>query len=408
LPVCFLLVVFAGRKLLTRSTAAPVAAASPAPAKAAVSSRQTLPLAILAASLRLPHGTSAEEFALSLAANKARADLDDELVDSDGFPIMTARSSEAVDEELREEMTVWLALNGMADLHFSDEQWRAVTLGSAVIIELAAQAAGPMLYQVDVQTKLQLIPILPTEWDLAQRRAASMWFRHMIARHGWPADRVVMSLEDVTASTAIKRLTDAAATTNTPLIAIVVACASYVGDETIARWTADGSLFTSSHPQGRMPGEGAAGLLITNEARLADTATVAVLDGIDEARRDSSADEAKRSDPSLLADLTERTLKRSGISASDVAMLIADTGHRSSRGLELMAHVSSGLPQLEETDGVVRIGVASGTCDAVPFITALALARHYVVERKAPVLCIGNEDPYCRVVALMRASERPS
>jgi uncharacterized protein YdbL (DUF1318 family) len=307
-------------------------------------------------------------------------------------------------------MTVWLALNGMADLHFSDEQWRAVTLASAVIIELAAQAAGPMLYQVDVQTKLQLIPILPTEWDLAQRRAASIWFRQITARHGWPADRVVMNMdeagyqEDATPSAVIKRLTHSTTATNAPLIAMVVACASHVGDETVARWAADGSLFTSSQPQGRIPGEGAAGLLITNEVSLADAATVALLDEIEEARRDSSADEAKRSDPSLLADLTERTLKRSGISASDVAMLIADTGHRSSRGLELMAHVSSGLPQLEETDGVVRIGVASGTCDAVPFITALALARHYVVERKAPVLCIGNEDPYCRVVALMRAS----
>jgi hypothetical protein len=84
--------------------------------------------------------------------------------------------------------------------------------------------------------------------------------------------------------------------------------------------------------------------------------------------------------------------------------LVADTGHRSSRVLELMAHVSAELSQLEEVDGVVRIGAGCGTCGDVPFITALALARHYVVERNAPVLCIGNEDPYCRVVALMRAS----
>jgi hypothetical protein len=92
------------------------------------------------------------------------------------------------------------------------------------------------------------------------------------------------------------------------------------------------------------------------------------------------------------------------MSAANVAMLIADTGPRVSRALELMAHVSAGLPQLDETDDVVRVGVACGTCDAVPLITALALGRHYVLEREAPVLCVSNEDPYRRVVALIRPS----
>jgi hypothetical protein len=83
-------------------------------------------------------------------------------------------------------------------------------------------------------------------------------------------------------------------------------------------------------------------------------------------------------------------------------MLIADTGHRSNRAFELMAHVSAGFPQLEETGDVARVGVASGKCDAVQFMTALALGSHYVTERGAPVLCISNEDPYRRAVALMR------
>jgi hypothetical protein len=186
---------------------------------------------------------------------------------------------------------------------------------------------------------------------------------------------------------------------------MVVACASHVSDETIARWVADNSLFTSLMPQGRIPGEGAAGLLLTNQASLGETATIALLAGIEEAHRDSSADETKRSDSSLLGELTERALKHSGINAPDVAMLIADTGHRSGRVLELMAHVSAGLPQLDETGDVVRVGIASGTCDAVPFITALVLGRHYVMDRELPVLCISNEDPYRRVVALMRSSD---
>jgi hypothetical protein len=382
----------------------------PTPAKAAVTSAQTLPLAILAASLRLPHGASAEELASAIADNKARPDLDKELVDDDGFPIMTARSSEAVDEALQEEITEWLAVNGMDELHFSDEQWRALTLANAVVAELAAQAGGQILHQVGTQTRLQLLPILPTEWDIAYRRATSMWLQQMVARYGWPADRIILSaektgsLDDVNPSSVFKRLAHSDGATDAPLIAMVVACASHIGDATVAQWAGDDSLFTSSQPQGHIPGEGAAGLLITSQASVAEDATIVLVDGVEEARRDTSTDETKRTDSKLLAALSERALRRNGINASDVTMLIADTGQRASRVLELMAHVSAGLPQLDETDDVVRVGVASGTCAAVPFITALALGRHYVLERAAPVLCVSNEDPYRRVVVLARPS----
>lgn len=50
----------------------------------------------------------------------------------------------------------------------------------------------------------------------------------------------------------------------------------------------------------------------------------------------------------------------------------------------------------------MRIGLASGSCGAVPVITVLALARHYARERNAPVLCVSNEDPFLRGAALVR------
>jgi hypothetical protein len=405
LPATLLLMFFTGRKLLARpATAAPAPTASATPATSTLTSAQTSPLAILAASLRLPHGASLEELASAIAENKARADLDKDLVGADGFPVMAARSSEAVDKELQEEIREWQTLHGMAELHFSDEQWRAVTLASAVVAELAAETAD-LMDQMHAQTRLQLIPTLPKEWDAVHRRAIGMWLKHEVTRHGWAEDRVVVTADEVTTPPAIfKRLIQDAAATRAPLIAIVVASASHIGEETIAQWVADDSLFTTSQPQGKVPGEGAAGLLITNQANVAGDVSVALLEGIEEGRRALSADESKRSDSTLLGELSARVLDQSETNASDVAVLIADTGTRSSRTLELMAHVSASLPQLEETGDVVRAGVASGTCDAVQFMTALALGTHYVTERGAPVLCISNEDPYCRAVALMRPS----
>jgi hypothetical protein len=83
-------------------------------------------------------------------------------------------------------------------------------------------------------------------------------------------------------------------------------------------------------------------------------------------------------------------------------MVVADTAHRSKRVLELMGLSTPAIPQVDAADDIVRIGLGSGSCGAVPFITVLALARHYALERQAPILCVGNEDPYLRSAVLVR------
>ncbi|RSZ59629.1 hypothetical protein HF313_12820 [Massilia atriviolacea] len=47
-----------------------------------------------------------------------------------------------------------------------------------------------------------------------------------------------------------------------------------------------------------------------------------------------------------------------------------------------------------------QVDVAGGTCGALPFQAALALAPFQAVELDAPVPCLSNEDPSRRCVAL--------
>ena len=153
-----------------------------------------------------------------------------------------------------------------------------------------------------------------------------------------------------------------------------------------------------------LPGEGAAGLLLADahQAQAVEGAPVILLHTVAEARRHDSADQTRRADSALLGTLTEKVLARADAQAAQVAMIVADTGHRTSRVLELMGLATAALPQLDEDADVIRVGAASGTCGAVPFMTALALARHHALERDAPVLCISNEDAYRRCAALIR------
>ena len=410
LPLAVLLAYWLGSRLLAMVAAAPVAAAAQPQAGAAPAPANAAPLAIMATALRVPHGASPQELAGALGEKKARAELDPELVDDDGFPLMTARSGEADDSGLQEEIASWLAENGMPEVRPGAEQWRALVLGTAVVSELASTASAGLLPADGPAPNLQLMPVLPQDWPFEVRRAAGMWLRHVTIESGWPAAQVQLSAQlpaDARAPgpiSALARLAHHIAMGDGTVIGIMVACGSHLGEESIEQWSGKGVLFTSGRPQGLIPGEGAAGLLLTDLAlaRTAEAAAVATLHTVNEARRHNSADESKRADATLLGALTEKVLAHGAAQPSEVAMIIADTGHRTSRVLELMGLAAAALPQLDADADVVSLGASGGTCGAVPFLTALALSHHHALERDAPVLCISNEDPYRRCAALIR------
>jgi hypothetical protein len=410
LPLLLLSAFWLSRKLFSFSRASSLDATKSENRPVAASVPGATGLAILAAALRSPHGASTEELADVIAGGKARPDLDQELVDEDGFPVMTARSADALDEALQEEITEWQEQNDQPGVPFSEEQWRALTLASAVTVELAGHAATGFLSQPGDLPKLHLIPMLPAGWATAQRRAGAMWLKHVAAQAGWPEkaiclDEEVMAEDYVAAPSAIfNRLGRDAAIVDASLLSMVVACASNIGEQTVADWAANGALFTSSHTKGAIPGEGAAGLLL-GDLRQASTLggdAFAVLDDMDEGRLASSADESRRADRTLLGEIMERALKRVSGDFADVSKIVADTDHRSSRVLELMGNASGRMPQLDGAEDVVQVGVATGSCGVVPFIAALALARHYVLELDAPVLGVSNQDAYHRIAVLVR------
>ncbi|MFL6659640.1 MAG: hypothetical protein ACJ8GW_16290 [Massilia sp.] len=413
LPVLLLLLIWLGAKLVGLIGAAPVAAAVAAPAAAAdtPSAAPAAPaLAIIGSALRLPHGASPEELSEALQENKARADLDPQLQDDQGYPIMTARSEHADGSSVQEALDEWLVAQRLPPLELDEEQWRALTMGSAVANELASQAASLLIPAEGTPATLRLMPMLPPGWKMEQRRVAGLWLRHVVEQAGWPAAHIALAAElpadarGATPAAVLGRLAHHASSADAATAAMIVACGSHLGEASVNQWNDNATLFTATRPQGLIPGEGAAGLLLADLRQIAalEIAPPVLLHLVDEARRHNSADDAKRADADLLGNLTEKVLARAQSKADEVVMVVADTGHRTSRVLELMGLAAAALPQLDETADVLRVGAASGTCGAVPFMAALALARHHALERAAPILCISNEDAYRRCAALIR------
>jgi hypothetical protein len=404
LPVTLLLAGFIGHKWIAQRSAVqadtPPRQAAPTPATTAASPVHAQHLAILATALRSPHGASPEELAAAIADNKARPDPDRELVDDDGFPVMCARCEDAHDDALREDVTDWLAAHGGIEPHFSDEQWRALTLASSVVAELAGRAAIEWVVRDDAMPKLQVLPLLPADWSAGQRDAAAAWLRHAAAQAGWRGEiGKAMGDTDPVAGIAAARAA--------PKVTLVVAAASHVGEATVARWASEQILFTSAQPKGMMPGEGAAGLLLGG-ARLAgasDGQAVALLVPLAHAQVQEPADARRRGADRVLAGLVERVLADAGADAGDVAMIVADTGHRARPVYELMEYAATTMRQLDAGEDIVRVGAASGDCGVVPFVTALALGAHYAGTRQAPVLCLANEMPGRRIATVVRPAD---
>lgn len=405
LPLALMTAFVLGRRAYSAADAAPAPVASAAPASAPAAPAGMPALSMVAAALRTAHGNSAEELTGALADNKARAALDEQLTNDDGYPILAARSTLDTDS-VQDGFKAWLSAGTLLDPEFSEAQWRALALGSAVAGELAASAAAhSALQDGDAETPaLQLVALLPPGWNEAQRRTATAWLRHSAAQWGWPLARISASVAPAgqLAAPAIVQLAHHAATSEEPLLAIVLACDSHISEASVRDLAAAGNLFTSTNQQGLIPGEGAAGLL------LADARQAALIDSSAHPRlqcaaalRAISADGARKPDASVLTALSAQLL--TGAAPSDgPSMLISDSDLRTSRYMEIMDLASQAAPGLDTAAEVQHTGIAMGACGAASYLAALALARHHAVELNAPVLCASAADPFARSVALVR------
>ncbi|MET0858551.1 MAG: hypothetical protein ABWY27_17515 [Telluria sp.] len=411
LPAAILLALWLGKKALQARAGAPAQPAQNA-ASAAEPVRQRAPLpAIVAGALRLRGGDAPEELAEALRANAAPCELDYELTDDVGYPVLSGRVESCDPASAREVMSAWLAQRGSAVPDFSDEQWRALSMAGAVVAELTQHALmHPLLpdFLAAAQDEraaialpvLHLQPALPGYWQAAQREAAARWLLHLVAEQGWPAERLLPATRaDADAGFA---LVDAVA--SCPGLALLVACESYVGDDTVFDWSQRGILFSGRNPRGQVPGEGAAGLLLADAAQAALLAPDghATLHGARDGRRAVSADARGNINSELLSGLCKETLAESQTEPAAVATLCADADMRPSRTGELMGVASMLLPELDQATQMMSVGACCGSAGAVAPLAALVLAHHAALAEDGPVLCISNSDSLYRCALMVR------
>lgn len=411
LPAAILLALWLGRNALQARAGAvaaqPAAAALPADAPP---ERGALP-AIAAGAVRLRGGDSLADLAEALRTNGTPCELDSELTDDAGYPILSGRVDGVDAAAARDEMTPWLAQRGLAELRLSDEQWRALAMGGAVAGELAQQAllhpllpeylaAAPAERGAVALPMLQLKPVLSARWQPAQRQAAADWLLHQVAQQGWPAQRT--QLAPAFDSGPEARFSLLAALAQSPGLTLLLACESFIGEDSVQDWSARGLLYSGRNPRGQVPGEGAAGLLLADAEQAALLAPMAALQGAGDGQREHSADARGNINSDLLAALGRQALHEGKIDAAAVSAICADADVRPTRMGELMGMASVVLPELELASQMISAGACCGVAGAVGPVAALALAAHEAVENGGQVLCLSNSDSHYRCALLVR------
>ncbi|MET0320173.1 MAG: hypothetical protein ABW069_05585 [Duganella sp.] len=427
LPLMLLLLVWlavwTGRKLMaaavvgaTAASADAAPAASPAPGPAAPP-----PLTVIAAALRLPHGDTAVQLADAILARRTSLELDPELLNDDGYPVLTGRIADVDSATQEEDMTDWLARHHPY-ASWIDEQWRAIALGSEIAarlaLELAAHPALPPYLDAAAAGKplpplpmLHVVALLPPEWDAPVRQAAHDWLRQLVVRTGWPDARIAPALAPTLAGTGqhplplIGQLARQAGTAEQPLLCLLVACHSRIGQDSVQAWADRFILLDSAHPNGRIPGEGAAGLLLADQAQAAlfDREDAPLLHPASNALRANAFDTHPRADVHLLAEMASQALAAAGVAPAAVSVLTSDSDQRAASMTEVMGMASALLPELDPGSQVLNVTAACGDAGVVSTVAALVLAAQQVEAGAGPALCVTNLDPFHRGAVLLTA-----
>lgn len=390
------LVLLAGFVLVRRGLAARrqagAAAAEPgAEASGEIAAMASVPdadpvLSVVAYAVRLPLGASAEAVADTLA-EPPRPRPHPTLKDLRGRPVFAAVVPGLDPAVAAATLPAELA---------TEEQQRALALAAEVFAELVP-AALAYAAQMDVPVDLQVRFGLPARWPAAAHGAAQAWLLRRSEAAGWPAGRLTvqtMALDDGPQVLAwLARLGDSRPPT--PTVYLVLACDSTLGATTIAAWEQAGDLFDPARRQGRMPGEGAAGLLLAPPSERTTLRLHRVV------RDDAAAPAHDCAATSALSTLLQRA--QTGIEVPPAAV-VADAEDRLTAALAGAVNAQSG-----ECDppSLLPLASACGDYGAAAALAAVAVAAARAAQAGEPVLVVSLA-PRARAALAITPAEPPA
>jgi hypothetical protein len=418
------------------------AAAAPAAGAATVTgatgvggeAERHLGLQCLSAHLHVSGGSHPGELQAALQERRLRPQLDATLRRDNELPVLCGRVADldvegvaqaAADlvDGVRAQRAQW------AQAEVPPVLWRSLAL-LAGPIEAALQALEPWADGLALEApspvpglrrepneslpRLRVVLAVPQACEAMSLALAEAWLAARCRDAGWPAERLVVQAATAAHAGDLWPRADAMLVAmhrqQRQDLLFLAAAHCEVDEDTVAALEQQGRLFEPERrPRGRMPGEGAAVVVLASPLWPADPQSEApvVLHRAALVRRDKPIDAAGRPGHAELQQACEQALVAARVDAGQLAAVAADADQHTARATELFSTVLALAPQLDAGEDVSIHGAALGHTGAAGALVAIALARLQVATLSRPALAISSCDAQARLAWVLRPAAWP-
>lgn len=366
-------------------------------------------------------GPAGDDIAAVMEAAKAGAPgpaPDPELRDEHGLPVMCARARSLDTASVQQAWSQ--APPSSADVVGAPSPATHLMRALAVLEPLLQEAgatlqawAAAMAPEALRQARVRVLAVWPEGWTEAEQAGAEAWLRMqwpglaagMIGADRWllqplpmgsgpqalqVADGLLLALER-------ERCDDAV---------LLLACHSELGEAAVHAWELQGCLFSANQcPKGRMPGEGAAVLLLARPGepgRPDPRQPLAWLHRPVCLRRDKSIDAPGRTAADVAKQAVAQALTVAGAGAAEAAGLCCDADRHSARATELFATTVELLPDLDPIEDMRLLGAVQGHAGRTGALWAVAGAAAQALATERPALAVSLADEHWRMALVVR------
>lgn len=359
----------------------PTAATAAAPAAVSADSG-TAPGAAVArlhvgtVAIAAPHAADPPALLAAIADNR-RPQLDPQLCDGDGYPILAARAEVAEGDIAALPVTM------------SAEARRALALLDAPLRAALAGAAEAFTANTGAK-RLSILWSLPAQWPPAWQAALRDWLAgSVLVDYELPQTHVHLRACD-SGNTLLHDLAGTVAGLPADTLLLVCACTSNIGEATVARWLSASRLYTTTHTDGLVPGEAAAAVLCASSELAAGSPQIfpcAIGAAADGARTQPPG--GKRGDAAAVTEALMAASTAAGIDLATVTTLYADSAHHAHSLGELLNAAGECCPAIGDED-CAAVGTVCGSATPADALVALACACAAAADSQSPALCVSH------------------
>lgn len=356
----------------------------------------TLPF--IALDFILPQGESADELIAACKESK-RPTPHESLQDNQYNPAFIADIKnidiQSIEESLPSDAKPW-----------PDAYKRNLLLAEKLVIRLLDKHLDKLrLKPIDDATAtqtplLQIDWLLPHHWATSHCVAAEVWLAQQLSAHSWSSPEIQLRSRTISAKSNILMEVDelnlAYHKETLQLPRLLLVSDSSVDKETISAWDNKHMLYRPNTPEGLVPGEGAAGLLVVPKSYKVPTQTTE-LSRLFSDKRTKDVSQPQRLQADILVNLANKA-KAIAFTTTQDWKLISDTDVRPSRTGEALNFASAFLPEQDPLDSLYSLGTANGVANTVLPLAALAVAQHECENNDLAALVFCHHDALLRHV----------